>query len=280
MSQVTIRVRLLSGDLVAELAVDSSARVDTVLRSVAGSQQHGAEVTPALMKRQLLLDGEVLPADAVIGEFGRGQHLELQLAWVPAHTFSVIHDGDPVEDGVFRIMLLGSPRGGKTSLLRRFVEGTWQEHYAENGLDWRSKKLLVDDSLRVKVEVWSVPPGKEILHSMTESIFPCIQAFLIVFDLSDRNSFESVPSWLKYVNRHGCGVAHPALAIVGTKMDLDDERQVSTEEAKIMAEGIQLQYFETSAKLDRDVASPFHYAIASLVDHSRVQAHERRCVIF
>ena len=80
---------------------------------------------------------------------------------------------------------------------------------------------------------------------------------IVTFDVTNQLSFSNVKTWLESIYQH----ADPSIVkvLVGNKIDLEEERKVNREEAKGLAEQHKMMYFETSAKLNKNIDELMHY---------------------
>jgi len=258
--KVCVRVVMLSGEVLAELSLPQSAQVREVSRRIADLHR---TCTPSVCFH-LLLDGAQPAQDAVLGELGSRGLIELQFVRCAGHTFSDITDSDPVYDATFKVLVIGNPRTGQSSLMLRFADEAWQEYIITIGVDFKIRKLLVDDSKRVRVQIWDTPTGKERFRTITSAYYRGVHAFVVAFDLGERESFTSVPRWLSEARKF----TEPStvIALVGNKADLADARQVTEAEARELAQHEQLAYFETSARAGTGVEAAFHSIMGLLID--------------
>lgn len=145
----------------------------------------------------------------------------------------------------FKILIIGDAAVGKSSLLTRFSENTFVHAYQSTiGIDFNTRMIRVDRAI-CKLEIWDTA-GQERFSTITANYYRGAQGALLVFDVSRRDSFEHVQSWLDRAMQLGGEDVEPVL--VGNKVDLsDEERQVSTAEGEAMAQLMNIPYVETSA---------------------------------
>ena len=148
-------------------------------------------------------------------------------------------------DYLFKVLLLGDSDVGKSSLILRYTDETFNSKLVNSiGVDFKMKKKEIDGKV-IKVQIWDTA-GHERFRSITYSYYRGANAIIIVFDLSDKKSFINITEWLKQIGKHA--KENVFMFLVGNKSDLVDERKVTYEEAKQYADEHELPYIETSAK--------------------------------
>ena len=148
----------------------------------------------------------------------------------------------------FRVILIGDSKVGKTSLLYRLKtkSGQLPSTTTTIGVDYHTTMLQVNDAI-VNFQLWDTA-GQEDFKSITTSFFRSAVAGLLVFDVTNRNSFYHLHEWITEAKAN----SHPdhdiVLLLVGNKADLEAEREVSYDEAENFASQNNMNYIETSAK--------------------------------
>jgi small GTP-binding protein len=155
---------------------------------------------------------------------------------------------------LFKLLLIGDSGVGKSSLLLRFSDNTFSGSFiATIGVDFKTKTLDVDGNA-IKLQIWDTA-GQERFRTITSSYYRGAHGVIVVFDVTNPESFANVRKWLLEINRYASETAQKLL--VGNKSDLVNERKVSTEEARELADELGIQYFETSAKASSKVEASF-----------------------
>jgi small GTP-binding protein len=148
-----------------------------------------------------------------------------------------------MEQGALKAIILGEANVGKTSILSQWTSGIFTEDTAPTIATGLTPVSLMVDGAVHPFHIWDTAGTPQF-----RSVVPmyCRQAALaiIVFDLSQRSSFETVAGWHSFVKEH----ADPKFLLVGNKLDLEDNRQVEKEGAEEMARRLGCQYVEMSAK--------------------------------
>ncbi|KAM5247837.1 ras-related protein Rab-42 [Ctenodactylus gundi] len=161
----------------------------------------------------------------------------------------------------FRIALLGDAAVGKTSLLRRYMAGEPGAPELEAGseptmgVEFYSRALQLPAGPRVKLQLWDTA-GQERFRSITRSFYRNLVGVLLVFDVTNRKSFEHIQDWYKEV-KSTQGSRKVIFLLVGHKSDLQSARCVSTREAEELASSLGMAFMETSAKNNCNVELAF-----------------------
>eukprot|EP01083_Nonionella_stella_P141296 435093_1 len=152
------------------------------------------------------------------------------------------------------IALIGNRGVGKSSILTRFMDNTFDEQRVETlGVDHREKEINIIDTI-VKLQVLDTA-GQERFQSISTWYYRVSHAFIVVFDITDKQSFLDLERWLNQVNERASDVAK--LFLVGTKIDLQQQRMVTFDEANTYAQSKNFRYCEVSAKSGRNINQLF-----------------------
>ncbi|NXC33872.1 RB39B protein, partial [Campylorhamphus procurvoides] len=156
----------------------------------------------------------------------------------------------------FRVIMLGDSTVGKSSLLRRYTEGVFLDAANQTvGVDFYVQFVELEPGLRVKLQFWDTA-GQERFRSVTRSYYRNSAGAMLLFDLTNRASFEGARRW----HREVTDTLRPSrlvFLLVGHKSDLSGQRRVGRREAESLAASLGAQYVETSAKDASNVAVAF-----------------------
>ncbi len=160
---------------------------------------------------------------------------------------------DPVPT-LLKIVLIGDSGVGKSSLLLQYVDGKFTPGFmATFGVDYRAKFLTVGEDQLVKLQIYDTA-GQERYRAITRDYFRCANGICFIFDLCCRNSFDNIKVWLRDVEST---ISYPvAKILVGMKQDLES-RVISLEEGQDLAESLNMDYIEASAKTGFNVETVF-----------------------
>ena len=121
-------------------------------------------------------------------------------------------------------------------------------------MDYKIRTIEMNEE-RVKLQVWDTA-GPERFRTITQACYRGAGGFLLVYDVTDRQSFESIRSWwIKDVTQHAPETALKIL--IANKCDMGEKRVVSTEEGQKLADELDIQFYETSAKSGGSVENAF-----------------------
>ncbi|GFS04979.1 Ras-related protein Rap-1b [Elysia marginata] len=168
-------------------------------------------------------------------------------------------------DFLIKIVIGGSDKVGKTSLLNRYVHGQYQDHYvATIGIDFMVKELETKNGDTVKLQAWDLA-GQERFRSITSSYYRGARGMLLVYDVTNRESFEIMDHHLNEVQR--MAQEDIVIFLIGNKADNNDSRrQVSYEEGKKYADENGVSFLETSARDNINVNEAFEKFVEAVVD--------------
>ena len=181
-------------------------------------------------------------------------------------------------DYLFKLLLIGNSSVGKSSLLFRFVENVWDDNFVPTiGVDFVSNiyliylyilqklKTLEVNGKKVKLQIWDTA-GQERFKNITASYYRGGNGVLVVYDITDRDSFENLNSWLIEIEKNANKNVYKLL--IGNKCDLEDKRKVTYQEGKDFATSNGMQFIETSAKNDTKVKDAFELLTQEIIKAS------------
>ena len=158
-------------------------------------------------------------------------------------------------DYLFKLLLIGDSGVGKSCLLLRFAEDTYTESYISTiGVDFKIRTIELEGKT-IKLQIWDTA-GQERFRTITSSYYRGAHGIIVVYDVTDLESFNNVKQWLHEIDRYACENVNKLL--VGNKSDLDSKRAVQFETAKEFAESLGIEFLETSAKNATNVEKAFH----------------------
>ena len=115
---------------------------------------------------------------------------------------------------------------------------------------------------KVKLQIWDTA-GQERFKNITASYYRGGNGVLVVYDITDRDSFENLNSWLIEIEKNANKNVYKLL--IGNKSDLEDKRKVTYQEGKDFATSNGMQFIETSAKTDSKVKDAFELLTQEII---------------
>jgi len=163
-------------------------------------------------------------------------------------------EGSSPYDMQIKLLMIGDSGVGKTCLLLRYANDSFSPTFITTiGIDFKIKNVEIDGK-RIKLQIWDTA-GQERFRTITTSYFRGAQGILLVYDVTDRRSFESIRNWVSQIQQHAD--VHVNKILVGNKCDMLDEKVVSTEEGQKLAKEFGIDFWEASAKNDINVEQSF-----------------------
>ena len=177
-------------------------------------------------------------------------------------TIIELSPGDYVkEDYKIKIIVVGDSGVGKTNLINRFASDKFDTNSkATIGVEFVYKTLKINKEI-IKVEVWDTA-GQERYRSITSSYYKGANGAIIVYDLTDEESFKNVESWMNEVIKKG--KQNMQFLLVGNKKDLINDRVVTEQKGIDKAKELNMNLFEASALEKDNVNEAFNFLIKEI----------------
>jgi len=161
---------------------------------------------------------------------------------------------NPEYDYLFKLLLIGDSGVGKSCLLLRFADDTYTESYISTiGVDFKIRTIELDGKT-IKLQIWDTA-GQERFRTITSSYYRGAHGIIVVYDVTDQESFNNVKQWLQEIDRYACENVNKLL--VGNKCDLTNKKVVDYTSAKEYADQLGIPFLETSAKNATNVEQAF-----------------------
>ncbi len=146
------------------------------------------------------------------------------------HSFSL-----PLSDYLFKLLLIGDSGVGKSCLLLRFSDDTYTESYISTiGVDFKIRTIELDGKT-IKLQIWDTA-GQERFRTITSSYYRGAHGIIVVYDVTDAETFHNVKQWLHEIDRYACDSVNKLL--VGNKADLTTKKVVEFATAKEFADNL------------------------------------------
>ena len=161
-------------------------------------------------------------------------------------------------DYLLKYIIIGDEEVGKSNLLSHYIDDRFTSEYQSTiGVEFRAKNVVIRNTT-YRIQMWDTS-GKENFRSITRAYYKNSVCALVVYDISNRNSFNNVSTWIEDCRNNSSEKIF--MVLIGNKSDLADKRQVSTEEGRELAEKYEMKFYETSAKTGENVNDIFNDSV-------------------
>lgn len=173
---------------------------------------------------------------------------------------------------IYKIIVIGDPAVGKTSLLTNFCGDKFQYEYIPTvGVNITKEKVTVKNDMgkdtNVSLMIWDVA-GQPQFYMLHRPYFNGADGMMLVYDVTRSSSFSNVNNWYSTAVKYGLS-GIPRL-LIGNKIDLKDEKKIILPMAEHLSQKLNAPFFETSASTGENVSMIFH-KIAELTLLSKLQ---------
>lgn len=160
----------------------------------------------------------------------------------------------------FKIIVIGPSGVGKTMMLQYFMKPNSDradtlEATTKNHMDI-SNRFISSDGTLLKAELWDTA-GQERYRSVTQSTYRSVNGVLLVYNLTKKETFKACEDWRKDLENKVADFEQVQVVLVGNQLDLEEQREVSTEEAQAYADRHGFEFAEVSAKEGANVETTF-----------------------
>ena len=182
-------------------------------------------------------------------------------------------------DYLLKYIIIGDVNVGKTNLLLRYAHGQFRSDYNVTvGVEFGAKNEIIGDKI-YRIQVYDTA-GAENFRSITRTYYKSSVCAIIVYDITNRESFNNVNVWVEDCKNETAKTIQ--IVLVGNKTDLEDKRQVDTEEGEQLAEKYGILFKETSAKTGENVNEILHMSaeeIAKKIEQDYYELDSEDCGI-
>ena len=177
----------------------------------------------------------------------------LSLPLFQCDGFAAIRMNKPAGQSL-KIVVVGASAVGKSSIVQRLVQGTFTEDGSTTcGADFYTYQCPIENDT-VKLQIWDTA-GQERFRSISKSYFRNAVGAILVYDITNMNSFEQLTDWLN--DLQNLCLPNAYIILVGNKADLEQQRQVGAQQVKEFADRHKLETIETSALNGKGVMEAF-----------------------
>ena len=177
-------------------------------------------------------------------------------------------DLDSEYDYLFKLILVGDSYVGKTNILSKYIKNEFNQNTKSTvGVEFGAKLLKIEDKI-IKAQIWDTA-GQERYKSITSAYYKGAKGAFIVYDITNRLTFESVDKWIQDLNLNSD--KNITLLLIGNKKDLADKRDVTKEEGEEKAKSFGLAFLETSALTGENIDKVFDYMLKEVYNKITIE---------
>lgn len=161
----------------------------------------------------------------------------------------------------YKIVLIGDPEVGKTSIRRKYMGKSFRADYLKTlGADFAAQKVVVEGE-SVLLTIWDLA-GQSIFHGMRSSFYHGCKCALVVFDVTNPKSLENCHKWAQEASNYAKN-SLKNIYLIGNKIDLEDDRLVQPEDIETVAQQFReslnfpVELYETSALTGENIVELF-----------------------
>lgn len=156
-------------------------------------------------------------------------------------------------DYLLKVLLVGDSDVGKHEILSILDDGSSEGHHFCSGSAAHKTTTILLDGKRVKLQVWDTS-GQGRFCTIIRSYSRGAQGVILVYDITNKWSFDGIERWLKEVEDHAPGVPK---VLVGNRLHLAFKRQVAAKQAEMYASKHKMACFEISPLCDFNIRESF-----------------------
>mmetsp|Transcript_20826 Transcript_20826/g.23183 ORF Transcript_20826/g.23183 Transcript_20826/m.23183 type:complete len:186 (-) Transcript_20826:93-650(-) len=173
----------------------------------------------------------------------------------------------------YKVVMVGGGGVGKSALTIRLIQNSFIDKYDPTIEDSYRKQVEIDKQVLV-LDILDTA-GQEEYSTLQDQYMRSGQGFMLVFDITQKTTFQDIPRFKEKILRVKDMQKFP-MVLVGNKCDLEEEREVTKQEAQDLAKKYGCPYFETSAKCRVNVEEAFYQCVREIKKALKEKGKEGR----
>ena len=164
-----------------------------------------------------------------------------------------------------KLITLGNSTVGKSSFITKYIDNSFTFNYTTTlGVDFKQKKIKLKNGKDVRLRIFDTA-GQERFKSVSFSFIKKADGVILIYDISDLDSFKAVDNWIKSIRE--TGKEKLPIILVGNKCDLsDNKRKISLVEGQDKANEFQIPFYETSCKDGINIKEVFEKLVDDIIE--------------
>ena len=175
------------------------------------------------------------------------------------------------EDGydiLFKIILVGDTSVGKTNIINKYIKNEFHDDLnATIGVEFSHKQFTVDNH-KIKAQIWDTA-GQERYKAITRAYYKGAKGAFIVYDITRKETFDNIDKWRNELI-NSCN-QEVTIMLIGNKCDLEEQRQINTEQGEEKAKSFGFSFLETSAYSGENLEKGFEMLIKEIYQKYKVE---------
>ncbi|KAF8367486.1 hypothetical protein PRIPAC_85315 [Pristionchus pacificus] len=164
---------------------------------------------------------------------------------------------------MFNLLLIGDSGVGKTCILNRFSDDSFNSSKISTiGIDFKIRQVEMNGK-KIKLQIWDTA-GQERFHAITTSYYRKANGIVLVYDITDAKSFDSISRWLRNIDENAS--EDVVKMLLGNKCDMADQRAISRERGEKVASDHSIRFLETSAKANINIDTAFYELAGAILE--------------
>ena len=169
------------------------------------------------------------------------------------------------------MILIGDSSVGKSNILLKYLKNEFdQSSKATVGVEFGTKTVEMNDK-KIKIQIWDTA-GQERYRSITSAYYKGAKGAFIVYDITRRNTFDDIDKWISDLKTNGDN--NISIMLIGNKSDLNDKREVETNEGIKKSEETKIAFMETSALSGENIIKAFNELIEQIYQNNCLNVEE------
>ena len=168
-----------------------------------------------------------------------------------------------------KILIIGETGVGKSNFIYRYIENKFSSISLSSVGFGSNVKIREINGKKIIVQLWD-SAGQSIYKSITKNLFNRVQGIIILYDITNLNSFLNVENWIKIIEQENKKLI---FEIAGNKCDLEELRSVNINEGKNLGNKYRVNFYEVSAKNNINIIECVNDLVKKILENLDLQAN-------